>query len=178
MYFFLAALQLQLVGRNFFDADAKTAIPEFRIELWPGYITSIRQHEPDVLVCVEFIHKAMRMETIYDIMARARREERDFKTALAMEVLGTTVLTDYNNKTYYIDDIDYTKKPSDTFETKNGPVTFVDYYRTVSRATRIGCNLRTVGVIGVDYNCSTLVNSVLNCYVIFDSILLAIWHQY
>lgn len=83
-------------------------------------------------MCAEITHKVMRVETIYDIMARVKREERDFQTAFLQEVLGTTVLTDYNNKTYRIDDIDFTKKASDTFETKNGPITFIDYYRNVS----------------------------------------------
>lgn len=127
----MSGLKLQLVGRNFFDADAKTTINEFKIELWPGYVTSIRQHEPEILVCIEFLHKVMRMETVYDIMVRMRREEQDFKSAIEREVLGTTVLTDYNNKTYYVDDIDYNKKPADTFDTKAGKLSFVEYYQQV-----------------------------------------------
>lgn len=79
----------------------------------------------------------MRVETIYDIMARVKREERDFQTAFLQEVLGTTVLTDYNNKTYRIDDVDFTKKASDTFETKSGPVSFLQYYKTVSSLSHI-----------------------------------------
>lgn len=110
----------------------QTAIPEFRLELWPGYITSIRQHEEDILVCVEIAHKVMRTETIYDIMNRVRREERDFKTAIMERILGGTVLTAYNNNTYRIDDIDFEKSPSSTFETKNGPISFIEYYKSVS----------------------------------------------
>lgn len=44
------------------------------------------------------------------------------------EMIGTTVLTDYNNKTYRVDDVDWKSSPDSSFETKNGPVTFVDYY--------------------------------------------------
>lgn len=101
------------------------------MELWPGYTTSIRQHEEDILVCAEITHKVMRMETIYDIMARTRREERDFKKAFMERVLGTTVLTAYNNKTYRIDDVNFDKRASETFETKNGPETYVNYYKRV-----------------------------------------------
>lgn len=116
---------------NFQLSFAQTAIPEFNLELWPGYSTSIRQHEEDILVCAEIQHKVMRMETIYDIMARTRREERDFKKVFMDRVLGTTVLTAYNNKTYRIDDVDFDKRASDSFDTKNGPETFVDYYKRV-----------------------------------------------
>lgn len=83
-------------------------------------------------MCAEITHKVMRLETIYDIMVRCRREERDFQTAFKREVLGTTVLTDYNNKTYRIDDVDFDRKVSDTFETKKGPISFQDYYKNVS----------------------------------------------
>lgn len=110
---------------------SQTAIPEFQLELWPGYTTSIRQHEQHILVCAEITHKVMRMESIYNIMTKIRREERDFQTKFMERVLGTTVLTAYNNKTYRIDDINFNKKASDTFETKNGAESFVDYYKRV-----------------------------------------------
>lgn len=77
----------------------------------------------------------MRMETIYQIMDRVRREERDFKKAFMERVLGTTVLTAYNNKTYRIDDVNFEKRASNTFETKNGPETFVHYYKRVRLKT-------------------------------------------
>lgn len=69
--------------------------------MWPGYITSIRQHEQDILMCAEISHKIMRSETVYDIIVRVRNESRaDFQKALEKTLLGTTVLTDYNNKTF------------------------------------------------------------------------------
>lgn len=41
------------------------------------------------------------------------------------------VLTDYNNKFYRIDDVDFSQTPSSTFETRNGPQNFLDYYKAV-----------------------------------------------
>lgn len=76
----------------------------------------------------------MRHETILDIMKRIKNEQLDFKSGIEREVIGTTVLTAYNNKTYRIGDINYSKKPTDRFETKNGWTTFIDYYRIVSLA--------------------------------------------
>ena len=34
----------------------------------------------------------------------------------------------YNNKTYRVDDIDWEKNPQSTFSTRNGEVSFVQYY--------------------------------------------------
>lgn len=105
---------------------------DYNIELWPGYLTSIRQHETDLLICSEITHKVMRSDTIHDIMQRILREERDFRAKCLTTVLGQTVLTAFNNRTYRIDDIDFTKTPKDTFVLKNGngPISFIEYYKT------------------------------------------------
>lgn len=122
-------LQLQLIGRNFFDPKAVTNLPQAQLQLWPGYITSIRQHETDVMLCAEITNKVMRTETIHSIMTRLYRESgNNFRTAFQQEVLGMTVLTDYNNKTYRIDDVDFTTSPSDTFDLKGTQVSFIEYY--------------------------------------------------
>uniref|UniRef100_A0A0K8TM02 Piwib n=1 Tax=Tabanus bromius TaxID=304241 RepID=A0A0K8TM02_TABBR len=124
----MEGLKLQLVGRNFFDAVSKIDIREYKLQLWPGYTTSIRQHEKDVLLCAEIAHKVMRTETVYDILQKCIHESRDYQDNFKKQVIGMTVLTDYNNKTYRIDDVDFNSNPKKTFETKDGPTSFVDYY--------------------------------------------------
>lgn len=57
-------MKLQLVGRNYFDPSARLAIPEFNLEVWPGFVTSIRQHETDIMMCSEISHKVMRTDTV------------------------------------------------------------------------------------------------------------------
>lgn len=123
-------LNLQLVNRNLFDAANKIDIREHNIQLWPGYLTSIRQHEQDIMVCVDMTNKVMRTDTVYGLIKNIfRRGIEDFQTNCMNEVLGLTVLTDYNNRTYRIDDIDFVTNPASTFETKNGTTSFVEYYR-------------------------------------------------
>ncbi|XP_063708012.1 protein piwi-like [Culicoides brevitarsis] len=124
----LHGLNLQLVGRNFFDPVAKTAIRELRVEVWPGYITSIRQHDSSILLCCDTTSKIMRNENLYVMLQDASRHE-DYKAEFARKIIGTTVLTDYNNKTYRIHDIDWDQTPASTFETKNGPKSYIAYYR-------------------------------------------------
>uniref|UniRef100_A0A336MED6 CSON000333 protein n=1 Tax=Culicoides sonorensis TaxID=179676 RepID=A0A336MED6_CULSO len=122
-------LKLQLVGRNFFDPVAKIDIPEFRLELWPGYITSIRQHETDILMCAEISSKVMRRETLLDILHDCVKNHRDYKEVYTKTIIGSTVLTDYTNKTYRIDDVDWDRNPSSTFETRDGTISFAEYYQ-------------------------------------------------
>lgn len=125
----MGGLNLQLVGRNLFDAAAKISIRDYQIELWPGYVTSIRQHEQDILVCCEIAHKTMRMQTCYNILQDCQKHDRNWQDAFKRAVLGVVVLTDYNNKTYTVSDVSFETTPQSTFDTKSGPTSFVQYYQ-------------------------------------------------
>lgn len=70
----------------------------------------------------------MRTETVLNIMGELKDNNRNFRDCVNTEVIGMTVLTDYNNKTYRIDDIDWTKSPKDEFDTKGGKESFANYY--------------------------------------------------
>ncbi|CRK90587.1 CLUMA_CG004289, isoform A [Clunio marinus] len=123
------ALDLQLVGRNYFDPKNRVKLENFKVELWPGYITSIRQHEQEVLICCEVSHKVMRKETILDIMRDyMQKDSRNWQDSFRKDIVGSTVLTDYNNKTYKITDVDFNLSPRSTFQRKNEQVTYLDYY--------------------------------------------------
>ncbi|XP_014259810.1 piwi-like protein Siwi isoform X3 [Cimex lectularius] len=123
-------LHLQMVGRNFFDAAARVEIKEYKMELWPGYLTSIRQHENNILMCAEITHKVMRRETALDLMYESmNRSRQDWKSVFENSIIGSVVLTEYNNRTYRIDDIDFNTRPDSTFQLRNKEErTYIDYY--------------------------------------------------
>lgn len=103
------------------------------MELWPGYATSIRKHEQDILLNCDVAHKVMRMDTVYDLMQESLRADRsNFQNNFKGKALGLTVLTAYNNATYRIDDIEFDKSPMTTFDKKGTPVTLCAYYQEVS----------------------------------------------
>ena len=52
-------------------------VPNYRLELWPGYLTSIRQHESNILMCSEVIHKVMRQQTLLDILRECYHKHKD-----------------------------------------------------------------------------------------------------
>jgi aubergine-like protein len=45
------------------------------------------------------------------------------------EVIGTTVLTRYNNRTYKIDDIDWNTTPDFKFKKNGEAMSLIDYYK-------------------------------------------------
>lgn len=110
------------------------AIPEHKLELWPGYVTSIRQHEREILLGAEITSKVMRMDTVYHLLTECLREDRtNYKRNFQSKIIGSVVLTDYNNRTYHIDDVDFNTKPGSTFQRSDGSsISYVEYYRNVS----------------------------------------------
>ncbi|CAB3376469.1 Hypothetical predicted protein [Cloeon dipterum] len=125
----LSLLNLQLVGRNFFDPHAKIQMGNFQMELWPGYQTSIREHENDILMCTRITHKVMRTDTVLDLMASTQRKGGNWQKAFCDAALGLVVMTDYNSRTYRVDDVDFEVTPKSKFSMRDtGDVSYAEYY--------------------------------------------------
>uniref|UniRef100_A0A1B6F8K3 Piwi domain-containing protein n=2 Tax=Cuerna arida TaxID=1464854 RepID=A0A1B6F8K3_9HEMI len=126
----LTLLKLQMINRDYYDPQAKIAVAEFFLELWPGYKTTIRQHENQVLMMAEIAHKVMRTDNCYHLLCDiTRRHTGDYKTEYNKAVIGSVVLTDYNNKTYTVTDVNWNDTPSSTFDKSGTKTSYVDYYK-------------------------------------------------
>lgn len=126
----MAGLKLQLIGRSFFDPEAKVSIRQYGIDLYPGYLTSIRQHEQDVLMCAELTHRVMRTDTCYSLFEHCMNQRGNFKDNYKRMVLGTIVMSTYGkNNTYTVSDVEFDVNPESSFETKKGPITFMQYFK-------------------------------------------------
>lgn len=127
----ISALKLQMVSRNYFDPRAKVTIPEHKLEIWPGYFTSIRQHEREILMCVEITHKVMRLDTILNILQDVKsRSNQNYREEFNKRVISSIVMTDYNNRFYRIDDVEWKKTPRDTFSKADGTqLDLITYYK-------------------------------------------------
>lgn len=53
----------------------------------------------------------------------------DKNDAVRRALIGQSVITRYNNKTYRIDDIDFSASPSKKFERREGEISFIQYYK-------------------------------------------------
>ncbi|KAH9632359.1 hypothetical protein HF086_010284 [Spodoptera exigua] len=93
-------LDLQLMGRDYFDPLAKVDIPEYRLQIWPGYKTTINQYEDRLLMITEITHKVSKI-----------------------------VMTIYNKKTYKVDDIAWQDTPKSTFKMRDEKITYLEYYK-------------------------------------------------
>merc|ERR1719435_227497 len=127
-------MQLELIRRNYFDPKAAITLGQYKLELWPGYVTSIRQHESQILLCCEVSHKILRTDTVLQQIGEVHQKTRggpSFHADVEKALLGAIIITRYNNKTYRIDEIAWDKKPTDEFEGKDGEMlSYMKYYET------------------------------------------------
>ncbi|XP_072467417.1 piwi-like protein 4 [Notamacropus eugenii] len=125
-------LSMYQIGRNFYSPSDPVEIPQHKLSLWPGFAISVSQFENKLMFTANVTHKVLRNETVLELMTDLynRKEKLYFIEICEKELLGCIVLTRYNNKTYRIDDIDWSVKPTDTFQKRDGTkVTYFDYYK-------------------------------------------------
>lgn len=100
-------------------------MPAHKIQLWPGYVTSIRQHEHKILLNVEIGYKFLRMETMRHLFDQCQQDS----TRMMNVACGQIVLTTYNNTTYRIDRIDFETTPMSTFKKGDKEISYMAYYK-------------------------------------------------
>lgn len=123
-------LEMVQVGRYYYNPRTPSTVPQHRLEVWPGYITSVSQNEGGLMLLVDASHRVLRTETVLQLMkTTVQKNPSGFQDECTRSLVGTIVLTRYNNKTYRIDDILWAKTPQHTFKTSSGSeLSFVDYY--------------------------------------------------
>merc|ERR1719391_1488440 len=122
-------MNLTEVKRNYYDAENPIPIKQWKLELWLGYETSMRQHETETLLCCEISTKIIRTDTVLDQMKLCMKGSGG-QEGCKRTLLGQIIMTKYNNKTYRIDDIDFKKNPSDKFPRRDGSeITYIQYYQ-------------------------------------------------
>ncbi|KAF6729960.1 Piwi-like protein 1 [Oryzias melastigma] len=128
----LRLLEMQQIGRNYYNPKTPLNIPQHSLTIWPGYSTTILQYESSIMLCTDVSHKVLRSETVLDFMINLRQKcgNQRFPDACAKELIGLIVLTKYNNKTYRIDEIAWDHNPSNTFKRGDTDISFINYYKT------------------------------------------------
>ncbi|KAG8012192.1 Piwi-like protein 1 [Nibea albiflora] len=127
----LRILNMQQIGRNYYNPKDPLDIPVHKLTIWPGYSTTILQYESSIMLSIDMSHRVLRSETVLDFMANIRHQvgNQRFPDICAKELIGLIVLTKYNNKTYRIDDIAWDHTPKNTFTRRDTEVSFKDYYK-------------------------------------------------
>lgn len=71
---------------------------EPRLELWPGYTTSIMPYETEVLLSADVSHKVLRQTTVLEYLYELYNtvNQRDFHSTATKKLVGQIILTRYS----------------------------------------------------------------------------------
>ncbi|XP_075457581.1 piwi-like protein 2 isoform X3 [Ascaphus truei] len=123
-------LDMKLVGKNFYDPTSATVLQQYRLQVWQGYAASIRRTDGGLFLLADITHKVIRNDSVLNIMNMLYQQNKDsFQDEISKQLIGSIVITRYNNRTYRIDDIEWNMSPKDTFTLPDGTeMSFLDYY--------------------------------------------------
>ncbi|KAM7332195.1 hypothetical protein ACRRTK_008903 [Alexandromys fortis] len=108
--------------------DLRNLLQASRMDILRGYTTSILPYEKSLTLCADVKHRLLQKKTVLDLILEKKANGAK-KEEVSEEVVGSIVYTMYN-KTYRIDDVNWEKKPKDTFKKFDGSkTTYMDYYR-------------------------------------------------
>lgn len=121
------------VHRHYYDRTTSCSLltrsgPPINLVL--GMATAINYYDSELLMSCGSISKIIRSDKAIDVMKGLhQRSPADFENQCYRQMVGSVVLTTYNNQSYKIDDIAHHINPTHTFDRKGQEITFVDYYK-------------------------------------------------
>lgn len=78
----LGMMKMEEIGRHFYDCKSAIPLTTKRLELWPGVITSIRNHEHKVMLCIEMTHKILRSDSVLQVILNMKQSSaQDYKVS-------------------------------------------------------------------------------------------------
>nr|BAI67940.1 DjPiwiC [Dugesia japonica] len=126
------SLRMVKIGRDYFYPEKKIVLDRRRMEIWPGYVTSIQNFDGGLLLQCDVSHKVIRNDSVYDIMMEINKSVNNkgqMQTAAINQLLGQIVLTPHNNRNYRITDIDWTKNCLSEFDKSGEKISYRDYFK-------------------------------------------------
>ena len=104
----MQSMKMVQMNLNFYDPTAGHQVPQHKLEIWPGYVTAVQEFEGGGMLCCDVSHKVLRSQTAYELIKDVMKQNpADLRGSVLKAVLGATVLTRYNNRSYKVDDVDW-----------------------------------------------------------------------
>ena len=124
-------LQLVQIKHHYYMPAEKIPIPHLKLEVWPGQVCKITELDSGLLLICEASHRVLRTSTALELLRDIHRlDPVNFKDSAKRQLIGSVILTRYNNRPYRVDDIDFRSNPQATFRKADGTdIRYVDYFK-------------------------------------------------
>ncbi|XP_015374798.1 PREDICTED: protein aubergine-like [Diuraphis noxia] len=117
----------------YFDREATITHQKLGLCYWPGYLLGVRKCNDQFALCVELLNSCTASKTVLDFFHVSCGNNRNISPSLMnnfkASVIGTVVLTSYNNKLYKIHGVNENLNINSTFIDEDGlRISYKDYY--------------------------------------------------
>ena len=124
-------LNFVYMKNKYFDPTKKMKIEQYMIEIWPGFLLNVVEHDSNTfLLQCDITHRILQKTCVLSQLSVLRQQNaNNFQMIARKQFVGESIITVYNNRTYRIDDIDFNSNPMSTFVQNNITITYVDYFK-------------------------------------------------
>ena len=119
------------IRRNYYNPKKATFLNHNGdLEVWPGFVSSVNQFREGAMLNIQTCTRLIRTDTAWDMLNQIIKSNSSSVMSEANDFFkGCVVITRYNgDKSYILDGVDFSKTPINTFQTKDGEISFRDYY--------------------------------------------------
>nr|UJZ92584.1 piwi-like protein Ago3 [Scaphoideus titanus] len=124
-------LNLVRLGREYYSQSMAHAIPQHRLEIWPGYVTAVDAFEGGIMLNCNASHKVLRTQTVLKYMDDVIHQTggQNWQAVVQKHLIGQSVMTRNPVRVYRIDDIDFKQNPTSLFKKQDGgEMSYIDYH--------------------------------------------------
>lgn len=130
----MRSLRFEQIGPKVFNPAKAHSLDAHNVRVWPGFDTRMIMKERGALLSVDVAFKVVRTDTVLDYISQLRdkadQKGKDWQAAINEAIVGSTVVTKYNQKTYKIERVEFNMSPETTFDKNGTAVSYMEYYKT------------------------------------------------
>eukprot|EP01080_Neovahlkampfia_damariscottae_P008147 gene8147-12608_t len=126
----LTKLKLQQIGRHHFDLQQAYNVDKHNLIIAPGLLETIYITDHGIFFNANVIYRSLRTDTLLDLLNEYKQKfKKDWKEKFTQVVTNTIIICRYNNRTIYINGVDFTLSPLSTFQkTKGNSISYIKYF--------------------------------------------------
>ena len=124
----LQKAKFQRIGQKFYDPNRAKAIEGRQLKIWPGFSATVFGSVTSSFVKLDTSSRMANTSSVLVFIQSLNVSGETKNDYILKELKGKTIYTFYNNKTYKIEGVDFSRSPKDTFLMKNEVITLAKYY--------------------------------------------------
>lgn len=116
----MRALRFETIGPKSFNPANAHSLDAHNVKVWPGFDARLIMKERGALLNVDVAFRVVRTDSALNYLntLRDQAEKRggDWQEAISAAMIGCTVVTKYNQKTYRVERVDFGMSPETSFD--------------------------------------------------------------